>query len=301
MFNKDNIVLNNQHFLKTQELMNSLLAGDSNKVGEILDQILDSGVSLQSLYVDVLGAIQCSIGEMWIKGEVTIAQEHRSTQILFDHLTRLRQSIRPRKPLGIKAVISSLAGDQHFLGGRMVSDLLYLDGWDVDFLGADTPAEELIQHCKLVNAQLVGLSVSDPAYLDVAKQTIQKLRSALPDLKIIIGGRAIMNNNSEKIGADVVVSDGSQAVAEARKVVGVVNNNNALFQTLGEIGSRIHSFRKSQKMSQEKLAQSSGLDRAYISSVENGKQNVTIGALLKLSDALGIEISDLIAGSTSNN
>ena len=102
--------------------------------------------------------------------------------------------------------------------------------------------------------------------------------------------------DAKKIEADVVVTDGNQAVTEARKAVGVPGTANALFQTLGEIGGRIHHYRKSQKMSQEKLAAGSGLDRAYISSVENGKQNVTIGALLKLSDALGIDLSELIRG-----
>jgi transcriptional regulator with XRE-family HTH domain len=49
-------------------------------------------------------------------------------------------------------------------------------------------------------------------------------------------------------------------------------------------------------MSQQDLADGSGLDRAYISSVENGKQNVTIGAVFKLSDALDIALEDLLVG-----
>jgi methanogenic corrinoid protein MtbC1/DNA-binding Xre family transcriptional regulator len=296
------IVLHNQLKTFTDLLLNALLKGDSQEVGRIMDECLDSGITLQSLYVDILGGVQCSIGEMWIGGSVSIAQEHRSTQILLDHLARIRQNIRPRKPLGVRAVIAALPGDHHFLGGRMVSDLLLIDGWEVDFLGADTPTDELVRHCIEVKADLVGLSLTDESYVGQAGETIRKLKAAMPNVKTIIGGRGVMKSDDVmKIGADVIARDGTQAVSEARKAVGVNASSHGLYQTLGEIGSRIHYFRKSQKMSQEKLAAGSGLDRAYISSVENGKQNVTIGALLKLCDALGVDLADLIHGPLQSN
>ena len=45
---------------------------------------------------------------------------------------------------------------------------------------------------------------------------------------------------------------------------------------------------------QQKLADESGLDRTYISSVENGKQNLTLGVLLRIGNAFGIDIQTLI-------
>jgi methanogenic corrinoid protein MtbC1/DNA-binding Xre family transcriptional regulator len=280
-------------------LLDSLLKGDSQAVGNILDESLDSEISLQTLYVDILPGVQCAIGDMWIHGKISIAEEHRATQIILEHLPRIRQNIRPRKPLGVKAVIASLPGDQHFLGGRIISDLMILDGWEVDFLGADTPIDDIVNHAKNVNATLVGLSLSDSSYLSIAQEVILKLKASMQGVKIMVGGRGVMKKDEVKnIGADVIVSDGSQTINEARKIAGIEGSSNALYQTLGEIGAKIHHYRKSQKMSQEKLSAGSGLDRAYISSVENGKQNVTIGALLKLADALGVDLSDLINHNT---
>ena len=286
----------------TELLLDALLRGESDIVGKLMDECLDSGITLQSLYTDIIAAAQCHIGDLWVNGKATIAQEHRSTQIILDQLSRIRQNFRARKPLGLHVIISALPGDNHSLGGRMVCDLLILDGWSVDYLGADTPIAEIVRHAKEVSANLVGLSLSDAIYLPSAKEAIQKLRTEIPDIKIMIGGRGVMKNiEADKIGADVVVTSGTEAVAEARKVVGAGGSTNGLYQTLGEIGGRIHHFRKTQKMSQEKLAAGSGLDRAYISSVENGKQNVTIGALLKLSDALGVELADLINAPLQSN
>lgn len=278
-----------------QSLLSALLKGDSDDVGRILDAYLESSRSIQSLYLDVIGKVQSDIGELWEKGKVTVPEEHRSTQILVDHLSRIRRSIRARKPLGLKCVISALDGDNHFLGARMISDLLILDGWDVDFLGSNTPVEDLLNHCKAVNASLLGISISFRDNISNLDLVVSKIRTLLPNLKIIIGGRAITKADCDKYhSSDVILSSSRDIIADARKLVGISTSLNTLHQTLSEIGSRIHFHRKALKMSQEKLASGSGLDRAYISSVENGKQNVTIGALLKLADTLGVDLLDLM-------
>ena len=51
-------------------------------------------------------------------------------------------------------------------------------------------------------------------------------------------------------------------------------------------------------MTQRDLANASGLDRTYISMVEHGKQNLTIGAVLRIADALGVPIGQLIGPET---
>ncbi len=89
--------------------------------------------------------------------------------------------------------------------------------------------------------------------------------------------------------SDLPLGETESANAESRR-------STELNRTLMEIGEKIHFNRKSHKMSQQKLSRASGLDRAYISSLENGKQNITIGALLKLSAALGVALRDLITG-----
>ena len=63
---------------------------------------------------------------------------------------------------------------------------------------------------------------------------------------------------------------------------------------LKRIGSQILTLRKSRKWSQATLASKAGLDRAYISSLENGKQNMSIGALLRIANALEVHFCELV-------
>ena len=58
---------------------------------------------------------------------------------------------------------------------------------------------------------------------------------------------------------------------------------------------RIREIRTKQNMTQEDLSRKSGVSRATVSGLENGKIKVTTTeTLLKLAVALGVEVSDLI-------
>lgn len=59
-----------------------------------------------------------------------------------------------------------------------------------------------------------------------------------------------------------------------------------------EFGKRLNQLRKEKKMSQEMLAELSGLNRPYISAIEQGKRNVSIEVIEKLAQALNIEIKN---------
>jgi transcriptional regulator with XRE-family HTH domain len=43
------------------------------------------------------------------------------------------------------------------------------------------------------------------------------------------------------------------------------------------------------------LAESAGLNRAYIVLVEHGKQNISIGVVIKIANALGVRAEQLLA------
>lgn len=63
-----------------------------------------------------------------------------------------------------------------------------------------------------------------------------------------------------------------------------------------EIGNKIREIRIKKGLSQEKLALLSDIDRTYIPSIENGKRNISITVLKKISNALGMTVSDITKG-----
>ena len=61
------------------------------------------------------------------------------------------------------------------------------------------------------------------------------------------------------------------------------------------IGERIREFRKALNMSQEVLAEKSGLHRTYIGCCERGERNITIINLHKICKSLNIELADFFS------
>jgi transcriptional regulator with XRE-family HTH domain len=53
-----------------------------------------------------------------------------------------------------------------------------------------------------------------------------------------------------------------------------------------EYGKKVKEIRKKKGVSQESLADLAGLDRTYISDIENGKRNVSLETIFKISEAL---------------
>ena len=59
-----------------------------------------------------------------------------------------------------------------------------------------------------------------------------------------------------------------------------------------KIGLRLKELRKAKGLSQEKFAFKCELDRTYIASIEQGKRNVSIVNIEKITHALNISLTD---------
>jgi methanogenic corrinoid protein MtbC1/DNA-binding XRE family transcriptional regulator len=276
----------------------AVLSGSSEEASRVIDQGLAGGVIPSKIYLEVLMPIQIELGAKWHRGEISIPQEHIATQITLRQMARLKSLLKTRLRLGLKAVVSSVEGDQHFIGAQAVADFLSVDGWEVDFLGADVPTDHLVPYTKARQADLVCVSVSLTPLIPVAEKLIRELKKINPAPKILLGGAAFVLNPAlaEGLGADAYTPDPQQAVITARQVCGIMNAENQLGVFLRKLGHSVHEYRKVRGFSQQELATTSDLDRAYISAVEHGKQNISIGAISKLAKALDVSIEELLIG-----
>ncbi len=276
----------------------ALLSGESTLAQAMIEQALGRGLSRAEIYLDVLAPSQVRLGEMWHEGRINVAQEHLATSITMAVMDYLRQGMTPRAGLGVRAVVTPVEGDHHSIGARMIADFLAVDGWEVYFLGDGTPAKDLAEFVRQRNADLVAISSTLLEFLPnarLAADAIRELNS--PDPKILLGGASLSGGaaDTEALGCDATADNVLDAVAEARRLVGLTEERLTLQEQLALMGRRINSARAERGMTQQALAEVSGLDRTYISLVEHGKQNVTIGAVLKIANALDMPIGDLVA------
>lgn len=136
----------------------------------------------------VLGPALDALGEGWVQGRVSIAQEHAATSIIRAHLLGLFQGISV-PPSASVSVVATLAGEGHDLGALFVALLAAEAGQRVVFLGGSLPVSEIILAVESTRASRLMLSlVAQP--MDEAQAQLDSLSSEVaPGVTILVGGR----------------------------------------------------------------------------------------------------------------
>ncbi|MEQ1934252.1 MAG: helix-turn-helix transcriptional regulator [Fimbriimonadaceae bacterium] len=63
-----------------------------------------------------------------------------------------------------------------------------------------------------------------------------------------------------------------------------------------QLGNRVRALRKEQSLTQEDLAERSGLHVTYLSGIENGSRNPSLTAIAALAKGFGKTVAELLEG-----
>jgi MerR family transcriptional regulator, light-induced transcriptional regulator len=203
--------------------LDALLAGDWRRAGSLVTQAFEEGVPIRSIYLDVLQASQREIGRLWEMNEVSVAQEHLCTAatqlIMAQFYPRLFMGDTPRRGL---IILAAAGGELHELGIRMVADFFELDGWDTRYLGANLPADALVDMLVAQRPAFLAISASGAARVPAIREAIERVRSRpeLAHTKILVGGSPFCQDPElwRNVGADGFGRDAAEAVAVAERL-----------------------------------------------------------------------------------
>lgn len=199
------------------------LAGDRREALRlIVDEGLATGISVVSLQSDVIQAAQHEIGRLWQRNVVSIAQEHMATAISQLVLSALFERAKPQPRLGKKLVLACVEGELHDLPARLVADVLDVDGFDVRFLGANVPHDDLIKAIVSERPDVIGLSVTMTFNVTSLRTAIARTREVTPN-PIFVGGHALgwSSKLAEELGVEMGGTSTDEVVATARRLAGV--------------------------------------------------------------------------------
>jgi len=150
-------------------------------------------LSIPSLLNQIVSPTLNAVGEMWLNGELRIADEHRISVIIRSFLGSL---LRPdNQPLGTRCLVSTTPARQlHELGALMASLTASASGWRTVYLGPNLPPEEIAGSVNTHNASVLALSIiypMDDPYL--GSELVHLRRLIGDDVRVLIGGRAAAN------------------------------------------------------------------------------------------------------------
>ncbi len=196
--------------LQMDEFLGLLGGADRSKAIDAVLHSYDGGVGFDRLVYDVLAPAQIEVGRRWARGEWTVAQEHAATAITDAAIGALATRIDAQPESG-PIVLCCAEGDWHSMGGRMATELLRADDWDVVFLGASLPADQLPDYLNEVRPFAVGLSCTVAMYFAGARRCVRAVHSV--GVPVIAGGAALggTDRSAMSLGADGWASDVAQA------------------------------------------------------------------------------------------
>jgi MerR family transcriptional regulator, light-induced transcriptional regulator len=129
-------------------------------VGVMQEQVEAGGLGV--LVGQVVLPVMRELGEGWARGEVTVAQEHLSTQLVRAYLDSLR---RPPVAVGPQAWLACPPRELHDLPLLALGLLLWEQGWQTRFYGANTPLHDLVRGVRVTRPDLVVISGDEPRWL----------------------------------------------------------------------------------------------------------------------------------------
>jgi methanogenic corrinoid protein MtbC1 len=171
--------------------------------------LLDAGHSARDVILGLLAPAQAEVGRRWERNRWNVAQEHAATAITDAVLGALTWRSPP--PSRGHVVVTCAEGEWHALAARLLAELLALDGWQVTFLGASTPAGHLRRFLADVDTVAVAVSSSAATTLGGAQRLVEAAHSAR--VPVLAGGAGFGpdERRARAIGADGWAPDAAAA------------------------------------------------------------------------------------------
>lgn len=197
----------------------ALIEGDHRTAKDIITRTLQTGMSPLTISTDIIQPALYGIGHAWQLNQISVAQEHSATALCQTLLAWLFTQAKPAAPKHRRALFACIEGNDHSLGLRIVAYAFEQQGWEVAYLGANTPTSALITHIRQAGPDLVGFSVALPQQLHVAKAAIEGCRRELGDRcpPLMIGGLILnaVDGLYKSLGADLYYPDAREAARKA--------------------------------------------------------------------------------------
>jgi MerR family transcriptional regulator, light-induced transcriptional regulator len=149
------------------QLGHALERFDEERANELLDRLLGLH-GLERAIRDALMPYLRTLGERWVRREISVAQEHFASRLIEGRLLSLARGWN-RGP-GRRAVLACPSGEQHTLPLVCFGLVLRSRGWRNVYLGADSPPSSAHMAADTVSADVIVMSaVSSDRFAPIAK------------------------------------------------------------------------------------------------------------------------------------
>lgn len=193
-------------YLKTfQEKLNQY---DKDACVSLIHGWIDkSELDLVTVYETILTYALADVSSKEVNPKHRIWDEHMKTQILRTVLESLYPKVMRFTSIDPthKVAILCPEGEYHELGARIVADYFRMLGYTSFYLGNSLPKDEISDLIASVDFSYLVFSVNNFYSLSALNTSLRTINQKRPDLKIILGGQALMHNPEAVMGQNITI------------------------------------------------------------------------------------------------
>ena len=176
-------------------------AFDEPAVQAVLDRLL-SDLSVTVVMREIVLPYLAELGDRWERGDASIAQEHFASNLIRGRLAGLARGWGDGS--GPRASLACPPGEQHDLALMIFGVALNRHGWRIDYLGVDTPIEELTRTAAARLPDLVVLAATQPGILEPLAAELSTLAGTAP---LALAGAGAAAPLATAVGARLLTTD----------------------------------------------------------------------------------------------
>jgi len=182
----------------------AVLAGDEVAAELVIRRAMTARLTTPEIDDEIIAPALWLVGELWERGEITVADEHLATEISIRVLALQREARRVVESRGERRVmLAAPSGELHVIALRMVGTVLHEAGYRVMMLGPDVPAAALAASAIRHRPEVVCLSATMPGGGDRVLLSIHEVQQAWPPAGFVVGGRGLTSRVRSNPGIDV--------------------------------------------------------------------------------------------------
>ncbi|MFA9555684.1 MerR family transcriptional regulator [Evansella sp. AB-rgal1] len=168
--------------------------GDAESCNTLLD-LCFSQFHYREVFFSIVPPLMQQVGDDWENGKLSVAHEHMISNIVYQRFSHFFR-IFPISPKLPKVIALCPTGEDHQLGLLLFSLFLRENGFEVIYLGPNTPLEGLREIMEQQDVKLVCFSISKPILNTTVENFISEMIKYNDSLQFIIGGTGVKETNT---------------------------------------------------------------------------------------------------------
>ncbi|WP_330548352.1 homocysteine S-methyltransferase family protein [Aminipila luticellarii] len=213
---------NSQDQTAQPDIFYTVRKGLKNETRAAAENLLESMKEMDVINQKLIPALDV-LGALFEKGDIflpQLIQGAQAAQAGFEVVNRRLAAQDTETVNRGKIVLATVKGDIHDIGKNIVKIILQNYGYQIIDLGRDVAIDTVVEAVKKHEAKVVGLSALMTTTLKSMADTIEAIRKAGLDCKIMVGGAVLTEEYSKTIQADYYAKDAKRSVDIAKEVFG---------------------------------------------------------------------------------